>query len=335
MLMMKKEIPWEAIIQKLKGQTNPDIDDFLDSWLEDEENAALFRELQALWRQIQQDSVSYTPDTSFYWKELSRRMEGCEKQTANVSRRRTLGTRLAVAACVTVLAVLSFLVGKGTVGHDGHYPLSYSNLRGKSKALLPDRSIVWLHGETELSCDITYAGGDERVVRMEGEAYFDVESDKERPFVVETEGMKIVVHGTKFNVEAFPDSENVYVSLVEGSVSVETSTECCMLKPGEVATYDKQAGKLSVAAGDVLFASSWTRDEITFNQQTLREICRFLCKWYGVKIDVSPEIADTYRYTFVLHNESLEEILRLMAHINPMWYSFSSENELMIYQVEK
>ena len=60
------------------------------------------------------------------------------------------------------------------------------------------------------------------IVNVTGEAYFDVAHDADKPFIVQTEGMRIVVHGTKFNVDAFPGSENTLVSLVEGSVSLET-----------------------------------------------------------------------------------------------------------------
>lgn len=331
--MDKKEIPWNEIIKKLKGECSFIDDDIMSRWLADSKNAAFFSELQILWEQIRQESASYNPDASFYWSELSRRMEMGEKRRAQILRMRTLWKRCAVAACISVLLALSFFAGMNMVNRDVQCPLAYTNVRGKSKAVLPDLSVVWLHSATELSCDITTASN-ERVVRMEGEAYFDVKADRKRPFIVETGEMKIVVYGTKFNVEAFPESENVYVSLVEGSVELEISGGSRMLKPGEMATFNKQTSTLTIAPGDVAFASSWTRDEIAFSQQTLREICRFLSKWYGVKIDVNSDIADTYRYTFVLRNESLEEILRLMAHINPMWYSFNNKNELMIYKVE-
>lgn len=70
--------------------------------------------------------------------------------------------------------------------------------------------------------------------------------DKDHPFVVETEGMKITVHGTKFNVESFPGSENTFVSLKEGSVSLETKAETRFLHPGEVGTFNKRNGRLQI-----------------------------------------------------------------------------------------
>lgn len=88
---------------------------------------------------------------------------------------------------------------------------------------------------------------------------------------------------------------------------------------------------MSIAADDVVFASSWMQEQIVFEQRSLRDICRFLSKWYHVKITLEPAIADKFRYTFTLRNESLEEILRLMTRINPIEYTFNDENELTIF----
>lgn len=85
-------------------------------------------------------------------------------------------------------------------------PQLYSNLSGKSKVLLPDGSEVWMHTETSLQYE-SQMNKDERIVNVTGEAYFDVAHDADKPFIVQTEGMRIVVHGTKFNVDAFPGSE--------------------------------------------------------------------------------------------------------------------------------
>lgn len=115
-------------------------------------------------------------------------------------------------------------------------------------ASLPDQSSVWLHSNTKLTCDIQHKK-EERVVTLRGEAYFDVAHDKRKPFIVQTDGVRIVVHGTKFNVEAFPDMENIYVSLLEGSVSLDTENDHRYLAPGEIATYNKSSRRLSVIQG--------------------------------------------------------------------------------------
>lgn len=329
---MIREIPWNLIISKLKKESSSEENNQLEAWLSDSGNRELFEELQDLWDKIQSNASSYTPDSAYYWKELSRRMKtGSSTPVVKPGRKSTFHIwRYVAAACIVIVVCFSFYLGQWA-GTPEETLLEYKSMGGKSMASLPDQSSVWLHSNTKLTCDIQHKK-EERVVTLRGEAYFDVAHDKRKPFIVQTDGVRIVVHGTKFNVEAFPDMENIYVSLLEGSVSLDTENDHRYLAPGEIATYNKSSRRLSVTKDDVLFAASWTKDQIVFEQRFLQDICRFLRKWYRVKIDLDPTIADSIHYTFTLRNEPLEEILRLMARINPIGYTFNENNELSIYK---
>ena len=293
---MKKSVPWNLIIPKLKQEISADEERQLETWLRSSNNEALFKELQLLWEKIQANVENYTPNTEYYWNELVNRMHASEpKQTAKPAKKRfelKQIYRYAVAACIAVAIGCSFYIGFLN-GQPEAMPQLYSNLSGKSKVLLPDGSEVWMHTETSLQYE-SQMNKDERIVNVTGEAYFDVAHDADKPFIVQTEGMRIVVHGTKFNVDAFPGSENTLVSLVEGSVS------------------------------------SWANTQLVFRNRSLGDICKLLSKWYRVKIDVDPTLSNKYFYTFTLRSEPLDEILRIMARIQPMKYTFNEENELTI-----
>lgn len=331
-MIMKKSVPWNLIIPKLKQEISADEERQLETWLRSSNNEALFKELQLLWEKIQANVENYTPNTEYYWNELVNRMHASEpKQTAKPAKKRFELKRIyryAVAACIAVAIGCSFYIGFLN-GQPEAMPQLYSNLSGKSKVLLPDGSEVWMHTETSLQYE-SQMNKDERIVNVTGEAYFDVAHDADKPFIVQTEGMRIVVHGTKFNVDAFPGSENTLVSLVEGSVSLETETENRFLKPGETATFNRKTLTLKVEKDDVHFASSWANTQLVFRNRSLGDICKLLSKWYRVKIDVDPTLSNKYFYTFTLRSEPLDEILRIMARIQPMKYTFNEENELTI-----
>lgn len=329
---MKKEIPWDLIVSHLKQDLTADETRRLEEWLSDERNREVFDELQQVWQKVQARVVSYTPDTRHYWEELSKRM----KTGGSTSPAKTKKLffphlrRYAAVACVLLVAAFSACIYIGMeLGRPDAGSQVYSNLGGKSKAQLPDGTEVWLHSNTTLAYSTDYKA-EERLVNVKGEAYFDVTHDKDKPFIVQTDGMRVVVHGTKFNVEAFPESENTFVSLVEGSVSLETGTEKRFLVPGETATFNKHSRQLRIEKGNVDFMRSWANEQVVFNKKSLGYVCRYLSKWYNVKIDVAPELADKYLYTFTLRNETLEEIMRLMARINPVEYSFDEKNVLTV-----
>lgn len=329
---MKKEIPWSLIIQKLKHDITAEEEHDLTVWLAEDNHRVIFEELQTLWQKVQENAINYTPDTNYYWKELSKRMKTTEvKAEPSVHKTRSVSfKRYAAVASVFLLIALSCTLYIGiNLGRPELSTQHYTNLSGKSKIALPDGTEVWLHTNTSLTYDTDYKLAN-RVVNVEGEAYFDVVHDPAKPFIVQTEGMKVIVHGTKFNVESFSHSNITVVSLLEGSVELETEKESKMLRPGELATFNKRDCQLSVTEGDVFFMSSWAEDQIVFSQKSLGDICRFLAKWYQIQIVIDPLLKDSYHYTFTLRNESLEEILRIMSRINPIEYTFDEKNRLFI-----
>lgn len=332
---MKKEIPWDLIISKLQRRITVEEDRQLMDWLSDAQNREVFAELEQVWQKVQDKASGYVPDTNHYWNELSKRM-GIEAKKVEITppNKKTLFTnsfrRYAAVACITLAITfsISFYIGM-EVGQPKAMDLVHNNLAGKSKMTLPDGTEVWLHSKTSLTYSTRYDWKN-RLVNLTGEAYFDVAHSKDKPFIVETEGMRVIVHGTKFNVESFPESGNTFVSLVEGSVSLQTSTEHSFLRPGEMAIFNKNNHHLSIQKSDVNYTSSWANDKMIFTNKSLGQICRLLSKWYNVKIHLEPGLENRYKYTFTLRNEPLEEILRLMSRINPTTYQFNEENELTI-----
>lgn len=335
---MKQEIPWNLIISKLQQEITDDENQQLMEWLSDSANKEVFDELEQVWQKVKARASGYVPDTNYYWAELSKRMKANQQQTI-VAAPKASGMKLtgmihfrryAAVACIAFAIVLSasFYIGIMT----GKPQLSeqvYSNLGGKSKALLPDGTEVWLHSNSSLAYGTDFQS-EYRKVNVVGEVYFDVTHDADKPFIVQTEGMSVTVHGTKFNVEAFPESDNTLVSLLEGSVSLETGLEKRMLRPGETATYNKNSREIKIEKSDVSYLTSWASDELVFKKKPLGAVCQFLSKWYNVKINLSPELANKYMYTFTLRTESIEEILRIMSRINPIEYRFEDENVLTI-----
>ena len=204
---------------------------------------------------------------------------------------------------------------------------------GKSQARLSDGSTVWLHGGSTLTCDARFAAG-ERRVKLRGEGFFEVARDAERPFIVEVEGLKISVHGTKFNVRTAAD-RYVSVSLVEGSVSLDTGRGSRrLLRPGEIACYDPDTRKVVIGRGNVAMESCWAAGKLAFERQSLGEICHYMARWYDTEIHITPALAHNYAYTFTITDEPLEEILRIMSRINPIAYTFAEDNTVTISELE-
>lgn len=297
------------------------------------ERQAMLDDLELVWRKMQDKTRDYAPDKDYYWKELSNRIHQGERTAPAAPAKKRVSLRLLyryAAACVILVAMVGFSYYRGFNDHQKtRIEQSYTCMNGKSKISLPDGSTVWLHTNTTLSYDGDFQK-ENRLVKVDGEAYFEVAKNPEKEFIVQAGGMQVVVHGTKFNVDAFGYEDKNRVSLVEGSVSLRTSSGNCFLKPGEIAVYDKRSGSLNVEAGDVAFDMLWTRDKFLLANEPLGNVCRLLSKWYDVEIILEEGLETKYMYTFTLRDEPLEEIVRLMARVTPISYRFDENNALTI-----
>ena len=332
--MRQENIPWELIISNFKQEISEKDSERLKRWADRPECRAVMGELEAGWKKVQDNVSDYTPDKEYYWKILSERIGKAEQQLEKKAPEKTITLRKLYRYVAAACVVLGLSVGASYYwGTHADWKLGveqvYTCIDGKSKVFLPNGTGVWLQSNTTLTYGNDFRK-ESRLVHLSGEAYFEVAKDKEKPFIVQIEGMQVVVHGTKFNVESPKGAAQSKVSLIEGSVSLITSSERVFLKPREIAVYDKRQNKMEINTGDVAFEKLWVSDELFISNKSLGEVCRLLSKRYGVKINVDDDLKDKYKYTFTIHNEALEEIIRIMARINPITYSFDEDNVLTI-----
>ncbi len=144
---------------------------------------------------------------------------------------------------------------------------------------LTDGTSVWLNANSKLRFPARFPQG-ERRVWLEGEAYFEVSPDAERPFLVETEEQTINVLGTRFNVYAYPGAGLVLTTLVEGSVSVKAHNvdAATVLRPGQQARLSGDG--YAVAEVDAAAVASWRERIFMFDDNTLGMVFDKLSRWY-------------------------------------------------------
>jgi ferric-dicitrate binding protein FerR (iron transport regulator) len=335
------------VIAKFGGNISPGDEACLEAWLAVAGTRELFETLGALWVQVREEAAGHEPDVQARWKELAARLRLGEE------RRRGMfpsWRRVAVAAAVVVAVVVGYLAGSGGAG-EGVSPLSFSTLSGKSRVSLPDGTVVWLHHNTTLSYGADF-GVTRREISFSGEAFFEVARREGMPFRVKSEEVAVQVHGTKFNFRNRAGEDKVTVSLLEGSVEVESGGERTGLEPGYEAVYFKHAGKVErgktgedaraatavagetagtvvTARADVALAARWTGESMSFERKSLEEITRGLARWYDVEIRLEGE-TDAFAYTFTVRDEPLEEIMRLVARIHAVEYHFDERNVLHV-----
>lgn len=218
---------------------------------------------------------------------------------------------------------------------------------GKAQLTLPDGTTVHLNSGSKFSYPAVFSKT-ERTVYLEGEAFFKVKTNKEKPFVVNTKEATIKAYGTEFNVNAYEDEPVVTATLVEGIITVTPKNNFeqeVVLKPKEHAVIQKARGKVSITTNDqperakedeakeeiaivddketettkeklsvqskidTDIYTSWKDDSWIIENESLQSLSKKLERRYDVKISFSDEELKKFRFTGRIEKEPLEQVL--------------------------
>jgi transmembrane sensor len=194
------------------------------------------------------------------------------------------------------------------------------------KLVLSDGTTVSLNSGTTLRYPEQFGINGKRNVFLTGEAFFEVAKDKRHPFIVNTNQVNIKVLGTKFNVSAYPETPTVNSVLLEGSIKMfeaADSSNVVLLKPNEMATWQKKHKKITTKDVDTGFYLAWTKGELTFKDTPFSTIAKIIQRTYDVEIiNKNDDLAkQNFTGTIKISESSIENILELLKRDTPFNYS--------------
>ncbi len=183
-----------------------------------------------------------------------------------------------------------------------------------SSITLPDNSKVWLNSNSHLKYPVRFSGKT-RNVELQGEAYFKVEPDPDRKFIVSTTDMDIEVLGTEFNVDAYTHSgRDIQTTLVTGKVLMrytdsKSTSRIVRMTPGQRLTYDPTGDSISLTEVNTSTVSSWKDGKIILDNTSLSDALRMIENRYNVRFIIcNRELLDN-RYTGQFVDQRLDTIL--------------------------
>lgn len=195
---------------------------------------------------------------------------------------------------------------------------------GKTQFTLPDGSSVWLNSGSTLRYPGSF--GNERVVELNGEAYFAVEKQSS-PFIVKTSYGKVEVLGTEFNVKAY-EGEAFVTTLEKGSV-VFTSNQgkYVTLQPGTQVVFDSK--NLTTAKVETEIFTSWKDGKLIFRNEPLQNIITRLERWYNVDVELKDNKLKDLKFNGTIEMETFSEVLELIKVTTAIEYSFDRNTRIL------
>jgi ferric-dicitrate binding protein FerR (iron transport regulator) len=190
---------------------------------------------------------------------------------------------------------------------------------------LADGTRVHLNAESEIQYPGRFSE-DQRTVRLTGEAYFEVEADTVRPFVVTTETATVRVLGTAFMVDAYADSARTHVAVRHGRVTLAPdrsassaaeraakTVEELVISAGQWGVVDLSGQMLRRRSADVAHHFGWLNNQLVFRAAPLRSVARRLERWYDVEVRIVSSRLAERRLTATFSDEPLDEVLHALA----------------------
>ncbi|SFT98539.1 ferric-dicitrate binding protein FerR, regulates iron transport through sigma-19 [Algoriphagus locisalis] len=239
-----------------------------------------------------------------------------------------------VAASIIILIGIGLFAIKGipsdTPAKQEAKLLTFENGKGMIKKVrLPDGSTVSLFHDTKIQVAESFS--ENRLVKLSGEAFFEVKRDTLRPFRVETATLTTEVLGTSFLIRNQPEQQEV-VAVKTGLVKVSDPTDSIfMLTPNLRLDYSDQGGTVStIPKSDPLFA--WTEDIIVFENTDMKEMVKTLEEWYGVKITTDLTASNSCQISGTYEKQSLENLLQLIQYSIPMTYEIAAKDVTLTFK---
>lgn len=312
---------YTTILRYFRGEATSDETKQIFKWLEESpENREELARLKKVWAL----AANNNDNTDFLWK------ENVYPEIKKYKNKEMLFLRLKQAAIFLLLigagSVLHYLVSRTNADGNQVYQGEYSveSPPGQMTSVdLPDGSNILLNSGSSVTYSADFSKG-KREVTLEGEAFFDVVTDSERPFFVRSSLMDIKVYGTSFNIQVYPDDKFISATLIEGSISIlnKNGDELKRLIPGENMYYSPEKTKLKVSKVDTELYCSWRSGLITFRNEKLKDIARRIERWYNVEIEIrNQNLGEELYFGTILKNKPVDQIMEVLQLTTSLEYS--------------
>lgn len=299
------------------------------SWINSsDENLDTYLKMKQLWALRQVDHYASDFELKRALASLERKIETNKQRNRRIVIRR-IG-RFAAMALILLGGILVYYITSKPAAEQW-ITIQVADRELVREVTLPDSTKVWLNKYTSISYPGTFK---HRLVKISGEAFFEVRKDADRPFKVETSAIQVHVTGTMFNIKDRPDDGIIQTTLTDGKVALyDGDVLLASLVPGQQATYDRYQHQIHVQNVKTDLYTSWRTGLMMFDKAYLADILKELEIVYDVRIIYNTRQTTQKQYNFVFrNNQPIETVLEMLQFVAPISYK-KNENEIYINEI--
>lgn len=313
------------ITKYLAGEATQQEEHDLRHWVDQQpEHTELFEEMYATWTEM--DSLSHAKqfDLDEAWKEIKSKSGISGATSAPVVRSLSMRTLIMrVAAAVVLLVGMGWALSMW-MNVAGVQPemIQLSTQEEKAHIYLPDSSEVWLNAYSELAYEADFSGNT-RNVKLKGEAFFDVQRNEAKAFIIQAGETQTEVLGTSFNVRAYEQEDYIEVSVSTGKVSFGNTAANLALTAGNQGTFHTPNKRLTFEASRDENRIAWQTGQLIFDNSELSEVGDALERFFGMTVSFSSTPLAQCHYSGRFDQPELEYLLEVISATVNMKYAIT------------
>jgi transmembrane sensor len=320
------------ITKHLRGETSAFEENLLKEWiLESDQNKEYYAETVFLWN-AGKAPVEQIPDVELAWSKVRKRTISNDSANSNpennVRRLSDYSTYWKVAASILVFIALGYLTRSLWKEKE---VIRLASGDQKREFYLPDSSKVSLNSNSSIAYTEDYNESN-REITMEGEAFFEVKKDKQKPFIVNGKLSRTEVLGTSFNVRSYGNATSDEIEVVTGRVSFASLAQGkktqVVLLPGDKAVLDEK-GEMETSKISIANTTSWKNEKLLFENNSLQEVVVAMEDYFKVSIEIQNSELNSCRFTGTFTKPSIEEMMQVLSVSINLSYSKKDQTYLL------
>ncbi|MFN3850091.1 MAG: FecR family protein [Spirosomataceae bacterium] len=308
------ENPNQHITEDLLGkflarETDAQESALVNDWLgQNEQNKKELTDFAFIWEQTQNLKQETPVDVDLAWNKIKTKIQKPKETKVIPLYPKKVWSTARIAASITIFVAAALMILLFT--QKDVELLTLQTTKNTLQQTLPDGSTVFLNKNTKLTYPSDFEG-DTREITLSGEAFFDIQRDESKPFIIHANGTDVKVLGTSFNVKAY--DKNVRVNVESGKVQFIAKKHKTILEKGEEAEFEAEKDTIVKQLSYNKNAIAYKTKTYIFEDTSLENVIKILSEGYEAEIKIRNSAIKTCRLTTTFENESLPNALNVIA----------------------
>ena len=296
----------------------------ISKYLKNMEDIELFDEIsKSVWEESFEIKEPDFQQKEHYKKEASALLRKIKYKRFSLPTKQIIRVAASMAIVITVVLGIQEFQNRKELAQNEYIELNVK--RGQTQQLtLADGTKLFLNAGSSLRYPAKFSGKN-RTVELNGEAYFEVAPDANKPFIIHTGNMDVKVLGTTFNIKSYNEDDRAIVSVNSGKVQVDLAESMMRLVANEQIVLDKKSGELQKNIISTNDAKGWMTGGLSFNNTTIQNVAKELMRVYNCKIIIKDSTAMNVLVSGAIESKSLDSVLKSIYYSTGIRYRKESD----------